>query len=230
MTSCVAVGFYTPDYEPLARALEVSLGAQGMPHRFYCVPPTDWLGATRMKPVIVQRAFRDYPGSTLILMDVDCIVRGAIAPMLDFSGDVALYLATRRKGRRSIRTTASSRIIAFRPTPKAMALVASWQGYCARDLGDEQALMFAIASTAGLSVSQMDVAYAAREHDRVGSDAVIVHKSQRAMTQRVRWSWERSGVAALFLLGAILVAMGPRGCPEGLVDLNDPDCTKESGD
>lgn len=186
--NAIVTGFFTPDYFPLAEAFSKNLKEHGVPHVLYNVPQKAWEQAILLKPKIVDLAMQDYPDKAIILMDIDCILRGPIRPVLDFNGDISLFMGVRflrrfPHKRTSLRVLPSSRIIAWNPTPAAKCLVSNWSRLCEEthtddpDNDDEQILMMAIGTTAGLSVNIIDGRYSARDPKYARPDAVIIHNS-----------------------------------------------------
>jgi hypothetical protein len=104
------------------------------------------LGAwnTRRKPSVVLEAMDTYPGKTVVLMDVDCAVRGDIAPVTGIRGDVGIVVIARnvrRKGRWAhwLNVECSSRVVVFRPTDGARTFARTWADTIERGLLREQA-------------------------------------------------------------------------------------------
>jgi hypothetical protein len=74
-----------------------------------------------------------YPGKTVVLMDVDCIIHGDIAPVTRIAGDVGIVVIAqnvRRRGKKRwahwLAVECSSRVIVFQPTEGARAFVKTW--------------------------------------------------------------------------------------------------------
>jgi hypothetical protein len=92
----LAIGWFTEDstYRPLAEALAANLSQHGAPFHLFAKPS---LGAwnTRRKPAVVLEAMDAYPGKTLVLMDVDCRLRGDIEPVTQIGGDVGIVVIAR---------------------------------------------------------------------------------------------------------------------------------------
>jgi hypothetical protein len=116
----LVTGWFTEDdvYRPLAEAFAFSLSEHGAPFHLWAKPA---LGTwnTRRKPEAVLETMDAHPGKTVILMDVDCIVQGSIAPVAEFAGDVGGICAIARnvaKVRHWLAFETSSRVKAFRPT------------------------------------------------------------------------------------------------------------------
>ena len=157
----LVTGWFTPNYRPLA------LGG--------------W--DTSPKPAVALEAMDLYPGKTLVLMDVDCIVRGDIAPVTQIRGDVGVTVIARntRKGRRwshSLLVEASSRVVVFRPTAGARAFAQAWADEIERSAirHDENSMAWAFLSSPGVDFDYIPQEFSGREAGTV-PDAVIVHDS-----------------------------------------------------
>lgn len=186
--NAIVTGFYTPDYQPLAIKFSDNLQAHGVPHVLYDVPKAAWARAILLKPQIVARAMADHPGATVILMDIDCLISSTVAPVADFNGDISLFVGVRfkkavGKKRTRLRVLPSSRIIAWKPTPKSRALLDNWASFCEEhqadvpQTDDEQILMLAIGKTAGLAVNVIEGRYSARDPQYALPDSVVIHHS-----------------------------------------------------
>ena len=72
-----------------------------------------------------------YPGKTVVLMDVDCRLRGDIEPVTQIDGDVGIVVIARNVRRRRrwahwLSVECSSRVVVFRPTDGARAFARTW--------------------------------------------------------------------------------------------------------
>ena len=161
---------------------------------------------TRRKPSVALEAMDAYPGKTLILMDVDCIVRGDIGPVANVTGDVGLILKARqtRKGRawqKRVAVVLSSRVVVFRPTEGARAFAQEWAGLCekAHYAGDETAMTWAYLRRPEVAFSYLDDRYRAWEVDGYSTpqDAVIMHASAHDKAHSWDWSWMKRGLKAV---------------------------------
>jgi hypothetical protein len=128
----LAIGWFTEDstYRPLAEALAANLSQHGAPFHLFAKPS---LGAwnTRRKPAVVLEAMDAYPGKTLVLMDVDCRLRGDIEPVTQIGGDVGIVVIARNVRRRRrwahwLSVECSSRVVVLRPTEGARAFARTW--------------------------------------------------------------------------------------------------------
>lgn len=127
--SYVVTGFYTPNYAEIADAFRRNLSALSIPHKLYAAEMLgeSWAVQTFRKPHFALRALDEHPDKTVIIMDVDCIVRGDLAPLLDLECDVALYPAVRKKTKQP---TTSTRVVVIHQTPGARRLITAWQTKC----------------------------------------------------------------------------------------------------
>ena len=157
------VGFFTPNYQPLAAKFAESLKRQGLPHHLFAVEPSgDWSSETMRKPAIVLNAMKAYPDKTLILMDVDCIVNGPLDELSNIVGnaDFSCFPTLRVKKFRghSQRFSLSSRVMFVRPTDGARKLMEQWQAACRERPnlhGAERNLVLAFTRAVGVNFSPM---------------------------------------------------------------------------
>jgi hypothetical protein len=151
---------------------------------------------TSRKPSVVLEALDAYPGKTLVLMDVDCIVKGDIAPVTDVAGDVGITVIAQnvkgspgrglRRGRDAewrhwIGVECSSRVVVFRPTAGARVFAQKWADQVKHSDGishDEHAMVWAFleCQSAGVDFRYIDRRFSGREIT-VLPDAVIGHDS-----------------------------------------------------
>lgn len=191
----VVTGFFTPNYRPLAERLARDLAATGNPHHLIARDKgtATWKNVVHWKPEIVLEAMDLYPESSLILLDVDSAVRGSMAPMLDFTGDLSARAKLRLTNhvwpfRPKTILHISSRSMVLRPNARVRKFLADWrdelrtatyyQGGC------EMAMRFVIMRSTGLAFCPMDPRYAGLEVDQAGPDAVVVHSSASAVSGR----------------------------------------------
>jgi hypothetical protein len=180
----LVVGWFTEDttYRPLAEAFAANLAAHGVSFHLFSKPS---LGAwnTRRKPSVVMEAMDAYPGKTVVLMDVDCLLQGDMEPVTRVRGDVGIVVIARnmRKGKRWAHWLAvecSSRVVVFNPTEKARAFAQTWADTIERsDVNhDEHSMAWAYLSSPSVDFDYIAQEYSGRE---LGSlpGAVIVHDS-----------------------------------------------------
>jgi hypothetical protein len=209
----IVTGFFTPDYRGLTEALADQLAAVGAPFHFFAWDkhPAGW--DTSPKPTVVLAAIDRYPGKTVILMDVDCAVRGDLAPLTELPGDVGLTIRARPQMKwrspqaQQVVVLASSRVVVFRPFAGAVAFAQEWQRLCSvvrtsAYRGDEGALIWAYLNCPWVSYYQITPEYSAAGEPGSVPGAIIEHDSahnkERAMTWRGRLKnfekrWIRTG-------------------------------------
>lgn len=191
--SYIVIGFFTPDYRPLAEAFASNLSEFQIPHHLYAVSAQEWKHAILMKPSITLRAMQDYENTDIILSDIDCIVRADISALTKVQGDIALHtrckLARRRrkfqpwKTMRRATIWPSARLVVFKRTDEATALCERWLELCREQISesdpwdDEILLQKAISDSHKILVEQLPETFAAFEIDEVGGNCAIVHKS-----------------------------------------------------
>lgn len=198
--SWLAVGWFTPDYRALAEKFAANLTEHGIPHHIFARHKLAKGWNTLQKPAVVLGAMAAYPDKTLILMDVDCIVRGDIAPVTRLAGDVGLTLKARqlRKGgkawQKRVTVITSSRVVVFRPTAGARRFAEEWREQCktAHYSGDETALTWSYLKCPDVTYSYVDERYKAWEvgGKSMPADAVIVHQSAHDKAARWDSAWD----------------------------------------
>jgi hypothetical protein len=177
----LVIGWFTPDYRPLAQTFAANLAKHGIPFHLWAKPAlTGW--NTSQKPSVVLAAMDAYPGKTLILMDVDCIVNGDIAPVAGIATDVSITVLARnvartRRQRRHVGINCGSRVVVFRPTPGARAFAVEWQSQVKQEENDEHAMAWAFLRCRDASYSFIDWRYSGREVTHHTADVVICHDS-----------------------------------------------------
>lgn len=187
-SSYLVTGFFTPDYREIAKAFSENLKSFETPHYLYSVPDEEWQKAILMKPSIVLRARNDYPLRTLVLMDVDCKLRGDIGEWVEAqTTDIVLPARIRRGARRHGKVLFSSRVMVIAPTIAAGKLIAKWDAACmlakAPPFGrlcDERELVGAIGTNHGATIAFTPDQFAGLDIHNAPSDAVIVHASEHA--------------------------------------------------
>lgn len=195
----LVIGWFTPDYRPLAEKFASNLKQHGAHFHLFARPKLAKGWNTLQKPDVVLTAMDRYPGKSLALMDVDCIVRGDVSPALDIDGDVGVSIKARqtRKGKawqKRIVVVASSRVVVFRPTAGARAFAEEWRELCktAHYSGDETALTWAYLRRPDVAYSYVPERYKAWEvgGKSMPDDAVIVHRSAHAESARWDTAWD----------------------------------------
>ncbi|AGK57522.1 hypothetical protein HYPDE_29233 [Hyphomicrobium denitrificans 1NES1] len=182
----IVVGFFTPNYKPIADRFVANLARIGISHHIFAVSGHDWKSATLLKPEIIAGARSLYPRAPIVFMDVDCIIRGPVHPLFEMiSGtDVALPIRIIQSDKRDL-VWSSSRIIVWNPTDGAARLLKRWIELCSErssmhvKLNDEKLLLRAISQSGGVTFTQIPAQYAAFEITDIGPEAVIVHQTTR---------------------------------------------------
>lgn len=184
----VVVGFFTPNYRPLAETLANDLALTKNPYHLVARDKGDatWRNVVHWKPEIVLQAMDLYPQSHIILLDVDCSVRGSLRPLIEFSGDLSARPKLRLTNhiwpfRKKTVLQISSRSMVFKPNDRVRTFLGDWrdelrtatyhQGGC------EMALRFVIMRSVGLAFSPMDLRYSGLETDKAAPDSIVVHSS-----------------------------------------------------
>lgn len=191
----LVIGFFTPNYEPAARAFAENLAEHRISHHLYARPIVegDWYSQTRQKPTVLAHARHDYPEENLVFMDVDCRVRGDISDILKTRGDVVMRTKGTAKGtQRALKPT--TRVMLLRPTPGSDAFIAGWEATCRSARPGQSAefmLIHAMSDSSEIySIGTLPIRLAGIElHDAL-PDAVIVHDSIRDPT-RPGWALRR---------------------------------------
>jgi hypothetical protein len=191
----VVVGFFTPNYRPLAERLSVDLTETKNPHHLIARDKgsATWRDVVHMKPDVVLQAMDLYPTSSIILLDVDSSVRGSLSPMLDFVGDISARSKLRLTNhfwpfRQKTVLHISSRSMVFKPNARVRKFLADWrdelrtadyfQGGC------EMAMRFVITRSTGLAFCPMDPDYSGMEVDQASDKAIVVHNSESRVAGR----------------------------------------------
>lgn len=194
-TDFLVVGFFTPNYEPAARAFAQNLIDNRISHHLYARPIVegDWYSQTRQKPAVLAQARRDHPDENLVFMDVDCRVRGDISGILNTRGDVVMRTKGTAKGtQRALKPT--TRVMLVRPTHGSDAFISAWEASC-RSAGAGQSAEFMLIHAMSdspeiYSIGTLPIRLAGIElHDAL-PDAVIVHDSIRDPS-RPGWALRR---------------------------------------
>jgi hypothetical protein len=192
----LAIGWFTPDYRPLAERFAANLAAHGVPYHLWARPKIAAGWNTSQKPAAVLTAMDAYPDKTVVLMDLDCIVHGDIAPVVDVAGDVGITVIARnipgrldrrwragfdKRWRHQIAVECSSRVVVFKPTPGARAFAEAWRQQVATSFvnHDEHSQVWAYlrSSGAGVEFRFIDARYSGREIGQLAG-AVIEHDSE----------------------------------------------------
>jgi hypothetical protein len=192
-TDFVVVGWFTPDYRPLAERLASDLGHHDTPYHFYSVPALDGSlrQITRLKPKVALVAHDEYPGKAILMLDADCLVNGDVRPLMtSLRADIGHWMKARPKGwwsrqRGRLRFHVADRVIAFGGTPQSRRFCEMWAEDCARtDVpprgGSEWARSHTVARAHDVTFQSLPLIYAGLEIDKAPANAIIVHRSESA--------------------------------------------------
>jgi hypothetical protein len=186
----IVVGWFTPDYRPLAEKFAANLSQHNAPYHLFARAKTTAGWSAMQKPAVVLDAMRAHPSKTLVLMDVDCIILDDIAPVAGISGDVAITVKPRRvrlmwPPNRRLTLKAISRVVVFRPTDGARRFAETWKRICevSPEFGDEDALARAFLSCHGAAISHLDSHYAGEEVPATPHH-IVVHDSAHERQRR----------------------------------------------
>lgn len=179
--SWLVIGWYTPDYEPLAEKFAANLREHNIPHHLLARPKLAKGWNTKQKPSVVLDAMQLYPDKTIVLMDVDCVVGGDISPVTQIDSDMGLAIKARDDGRERAIIKVSSRVVVFRPTAAAKQFALEWQRLCNEDFSksntDEGALLWAFIRLGGIATSHLSGIYGGQYTEGAKSGAIIWHIS-----------------------------------------------------
>ena len=190
----IVIGFFTPDYAKAAADFAANLTEHRLSHHIYERPKIEggWSSQTRQKPGVLTVARSDYPRDILILMDVDCRVRGDIKDILNSPGDIALRTKRTAVGARHA-LKPCTRVMLLRPTEGSAAFVGAWQTVCELSnvrIGGVRVDAKHVRQPRALFSGHHVLRYAGMELHDAPSDAVIVHDSIRDPT-RPAWAARR---------------------------------------
>jgi hypothetical protein len=205
----LVIGWFTPDYRPLAERFAANIAEHGTPFHLFARPKVASGWNTAQKPDVVLHAMGKYRDKTLVLMDLDCIVHGDLSPVVDVTGDVGITVIARnlpgrvdrrwregedRRWAHRIAVECSSRVVVFRPTSGACAFALKWREQVVNSIvnHDEHSMVWAYVQSAGVSFSYIDARYSGREVGQL-VDAVIEHDSEHNKLK----ARDRGGLAEL---------------------------------
>ena len=143
------------------------------------------------KADVVRHLMAVHPGKTLVLVDVDCVVRRDPAHLVaQTRGDVSAFVWSKAAGRAKerARIKVMSGTMVFRPTAAARAFVDNWAGAgreCEAHDVDQTSLMLALAGTSGFTFQPLDAAWC--DFDGSHPDPAIVHFNASRYSVRVHW-------------------------------------------
>jgi hypothetical protein len=171
----LVVGWFTPDYRALAENFAANLEVYRTPFHLFSKSKSEKGWNTWRKPSVVLQAMSVYPGKTIVLMDVDCILNGDIASLTSIGGDVGIRVNARRARllwpmHKRVVLKATSQVAIFHPTEGAKRFASEWERQCAQThySGDEAAMLQAFLTVPGVAFTQ------------IGSPAMVDHASAHA--------------------------------------------------
>lgn len=182
----LVVGWFTEDsvYRPLAEKFAARLDECGAPYHLWSKPKVKGmsrLDTILMKPAVVLEAMAAYPGKTVVLMDIDCVLRGDLTPLVDVDGDVGIALfggmPTKDKDWR-VWLGLSTRVMVFKPTGPARIFAERWAALVKTEGGHEErcAAMAFLSSTVDVRFHHIDIAYSGRETHQL-PNGIVLHES-----------------------------------------------------
>jgi hypothetical protein len=184
-TSFVVVGFFTPNYYQLAHAFSKNLIEHGITHHLYARAKSagQWGHQTLQKPSVLKSARLDYPNAILILMDIDCQVRGDISAIANSAGDIAVPMG-RKPMKNGTALKPGTRVLLVKPTAQADTFLALWDEMCRLDIkpveNDEIRLQIAIENSAGgFAIATLPRPLTGIEVRKATPNDLIVHDSAR---------------------------------------------------
>jgi hypothetical protein len=182
----VVCGFFTETYRPLAEQLSRDLGDINPHHLFFRAKgECTWRDVVQMKPDIILEAMRLYPQTPIIFLDVDSRVRGSVASMIDFHGDVSARAKLRLTGLPGFRKKTvlhiTTRSMVVKPNERTTCFLEDWKTEMRQALyhqgGCEMAMRIVLMRSIGLAYCPMDPRFAGIEVGEAPPDAVVVHDS-----------------------------------------------------
>lgn len=215
----LVVCWFTPDYAHWTVGLKASLDAVGAPYHMLARHRVGggWEAETMQKAAVARQFMDLHPGKTLVLLDVDCLVKRSPAELVASTrGDISAYIRSKPKGRAKdrARLKVMSGTMVFRPTPAARRFVEVWQQAgleCEAYDVDQTSLMIALATTPEFTFQPLDVAWC--DFEGAHPDPAIVHDN--AGRSSAKAGWLQRGVAKVARsIAAPLRALQPQ--PAGI--------------
>jgi len=199
--------FYTPNYLPQVSSLKASLEALGINHYLKRYEPRGgWEANTRMKPVFVAHCLERFPGTDIVYLDADAVVRKPLEAFANMTSDVTmLFHPTFEYGRWYLRISAGT--LAVRNTPggrKFAALWAAGETKANKTTVDEDMVYMAFANLAGVSITVLPPDYY-KIYDAPGQDPTIEHFQASRTQPKIRKRRRQALQIAGWTLGALAV-------------------------
>lgn len=190
----VIVGFFTPDYRPIAEGLAASIERHSDPakiayHLYAVAKPegTHWHDIIMMKAQIILRAMAQYPGLPVAFMDADCRINGDISTLADLTlGDIRMAYVIKGQPKQHPIYWTSSRVLVVRPVEAAKLLMLNWMHLCqsATVKNDETILAIAISITPQVKIEILPFEFSAMEEHRLaGRTPAITHVSAHSASK-----------------------------------------------
>lgn len=188
----IVCGWYTPDYQMWADKLRSNLDDLGEAHDIVAVESMDggWEANTMRKPMQLSEAMRRHPGTTIIFLDVDCVVHRGLGTLANIHGDVGMHMISGRRVSGYGRLFARSGTIVVRPGERASLFVSQWTRLSATappGQVDQHTLPDAIAMTPGLCIQNIDVMWCAMAKDGVRHAGIYHFGASSAVAKMPAW-------------------------------------------
>ena len=203
----VVCGWYTPDYRNYWERLRANLENINSRHDFIEVlkPDQGWEANTMRKAEQALVAMDRHPDTTIIFIDVDCVVLGTLDDLSELAripGDVGLFLHTKWKQHGSPWIGIRSGTLVIKPTAAARQFIECWRSASAaapRYCTDQDSIRYALGCVPNLSVTLLDIRYCAVPGDRHPSPVIFHyggHKPNKArkymkIIGRAAWATRR---------------------------------------
>jgi len=197
--------FYTPNYLPQIASLKASLETHKINHFLKRYEPRGgWEANTRLKPVFVDYCLHKFPGTDIVYLDADAVVRKPLAAFGAMTSDVTmLFHPTYQNRKWYLRISAGT--IAVRNTPGGRKFAALWKGGEAKATAatvDEDMVYMAFDNLAGVSITVLPRDYY-KIFDAPGDDPTIEHfqasRGQFKIRKTVRKTLQKAGWTAAIL-------------------------------
>jgi len=201
----IACGFYTPNYLPQILSLKASLEAHGINHFLKRYDPRGgWEANTRMKPVFVCYCLEKFPGTDIVYLDADAVVRKPLAAFDAMTSDVTmLFHPTFEYGRWYLRISAGT--LAIRNTPGGRRFANLWaagEAKAKKTTVDEDMVYMAFDDMVGVSITVLPKDYY-KIFDAPGSDPAIEHFQASRGQSKIRKNRRRALQIAGWALGGV---------------------------
>jgi len=192
----LVVGWFTPDYRPLAEKFAANLETYQAPFHLFFKSKSEKGWNTWRKPSVVLQAMAAYPDKTIVLMDVDCILKGDMVPLTQIGGDVGIRVNARRARllwpmHKRVVLKATSQVAVFHPTAAAKRFALEWERQCAQThySGDEAAMLQAFLTVQSVAFTQ------------IGKPAMVSHESAHAVRKPMTMKQRMKAIERRFRTG-----------------------------